>query len=362
MSDIVSSRADRWLFSAWLLFATVNVALMFVVPGRETVPFHFVWISLSIVYGLHPWSLRRTYSVLAVVCVVTGVALVRHVQNKVIGWEETTEVPLMSMVFLAMVWHVRRRVAAEQEARQRAESEHRIREEQRRFVRLASHELRTPVTVARGYAELIRGEYAKPQVEEDVDIVLDELDKLGRITQRLLALAQLDEPSTLRTREVDLDALLNRTIKRWRATADRSWDIDTHAGTVMADPERLETALDSLLDNAVRYTDPGGSIGLRGYRDATTAVVQVSDDGIGIPDDEKAFAFEGFRSGAARGGTGMGLAIVRAVMTAHDGTASVLDTPDRGATITLTLPVASRTRLVAGTRREVPQPVDTRSR
>src|SRR5262249_61552836 len=89
-----SARADRLLFLGWAAFAAVNVVLMFAMPGKETVPFHFVWISLSLVYGLQPWSLTRTYAVLAAVGTVTGWALVHHVQNGVIGWEETTEVPL----------------------------------------------------------------------------------------------------------------------------------------------------------------------------------------------------------------------------------------------------------------------------
>jgi two-component system OmpR family sensor kinase len=342
MSDTRLSRAERWLFPAWVAFATLNVALMYVVPGRETIPFHFVWISLSLVYGLQPWPLTRTYLVLAVVCVVTGAALLKHVQNDVIGWEETTEVPLMSMVFLAMVLHVRRRVKAECDARALADSEHSIHEAQRRFVRLASHELRTPVTVARGYAELIRGEYGKPQVGEDVDIVLDELDKLGRITQRLLTLAQIDEPSTLRLSDVDLDALLQRTLKRWRVTADRCWELTATAGHVVADPERLETALDSLLDNAVRYTEPGGRIRLSGTRERSSAVITISDDGIGIPVDERAFAFESFRAGPRRGGTGIGLAIVKAVMAAHGGTATLIETPDASTTIRLSLPVPTQ--------------------
>jgi signal transduction histidine kinase len=132
------------------------MAMMFVLPGAETVPFHFIWISLALVYGVRPWPLRMTYAVLLVVCVTTGSALVLNVTRGYIGWEETTEVPLMSLLFLAMVWHVRRRAAAVRQARQHAGSERRMREAQRRFVRFASHELRTPVTVARGYTELIR--------------------------------------------------------------------------------------------------------------------------------------------------------------------------------------------------------------
>jgi signal transduction histidine kinase len=337
MWAIASSRADRWLFVGWLAFAAANVVLMFAMPGKETVPFHFVWISLSLVYGLQPWSLTRTYLVLAGVGVVTGAALVHHVQNDVIGWEETTEVPLMTMVFLAMVWHVRRRAAASAEARQMAESERRMRDAQRRFVRLASHELRTPLTVARGYTELIRNEHLHPQVGEDAAVVLDELDKLERIAARLLTLAKVEESSQLRPELLDLDALLQRTIKRWRPTAHRRWSIDSQAGTIVADPERLEAALDSLLENAVRYTADGGHIGLAARRDDPDVVIEVSDDGLGIPGDELPFIFESFRSGSVRGGTGMGLAIVAAVVHSHGGTVRAESRTD-GTTFVLRLP------------------------
>ena len=353
MSATALSRVDRWLFPAWVAFAAINIALMFVMPGKETVPFHFVWISLSIVYGLQPWPLRRTFVVLAAVCLVTGAALTRHVQNDVIGWEETTEVPLMTMVFLAMVWHVRRRVGAIAEARALAASERRVRDAQRRFVRLASHELRTPVTVARGYTELIRSEAAVPQIRDDAAIVVDELDKLERIAARLLTLAKINEGSPLRTAQVDLDLLLHRTIKRWRATANRRWWIDTNAGEIVADPERLEAALDSLLDNAIRYTEDGGSIGLSSRRNGRSVTVQVRDDGVGIPPDDLGFVFEAFRSGSVRGGTGMGLAIVKAVVDGHGGTVCAENMPDGGALFTMRLPVNRLAATATGRTREV---------
>jgi two-component system OmpR family sensor kinase len=343
MSVTASSRADRWLWWGWLIFAGVNTLAMFVFAGAETVPFHFVWISLSVVYGLQLWSSRRTYSVLAVVGVLTGSALMLHVHNEVIGWEETTEVPLMTLVFLAMVWHVRRRTKAEHRARQLAESEREMREAQRRFVRFASHELRTPMTVARGYAELIRDNATDDQTREDAIVVLEELETLNGIAGRLLTLARSEQSDLLRVQGVDVDSLLQRAVKRWRPAADRVWSIDTHTGVITADQERLEAALDCLLDNALRYTEDGGHIDLRSERRPAEAIIRVRDDGIGIPPEERQHVFESFRAGPVRPGTGMGLAIVRATMEAHGGSVAVQDARGGGCEFVLRVPTTRTT-------------------
>src|SRR5439155_951690 len=106
--------------------------------------------------------------------------------------DELTEVPLMAGMFVAMVWHARRRQAALQEVSRLAENEHRMLERERDFLRDASHELRTPVTVARGHADLIREAASDDQIARDAEIVLDELARLSRISERLLLLARAD--------------------------------------------------------------------------------------------------------------------------------------------------------------------------
>jgi len=336
MSDTALSPVNRWLFPAWLIFTAANTVAMFAVPGQETIPFHFIYISMALVYGLQPWPLARTYVILGVVAATTGVALAWHVKNGVIGWEETTEIPLMAVLFLVMVWHVRRRVAAIREARRYADSEH---EMQKRFVRFASHELRTPVTVGRGFAELIRDAQPGSQAAQDAIVVLEEFDNLERIAASLLTLARVDERATVKPAVVPLSPLLERTVTRWRPAADRDWRLSPTSAVVVADRQRLETAIDSLVENAVRYTEKGGRIGLAAYPDAESIVIEVRDDGPGIPDEELAYVFESFRSGASRGGTGIGLAIVKTIVEAHGGAVSVENLPGGGASFRLRLPV-----------------------
>ena len=97
--------------------------------------------------------MRWAVTACVVVAVVTGGPLTSHAEAGVIPFEEISEIPLMSLLFLVMVWHVRRRTAAVEEARRSADREQVATRMQQRFVRLASHELRTPITVARGYTE-----------------------------------------------------------------------------------------------------------------------------------------------------------------------------------------------------------------
>jgi len=245
----------------------------------------------------------------------------------------------MAVLFLVMVWHVRRRVAAIREARRYADSEHEMREMQKRFVRFASHELRTPVTVGRGFAELIRDAQPGSQAAQDAIVVLEEFDNLERIAASLLTLARVDERATVKPAVVPLSPLLERTVTRWRPAADRDWRLSPTSAVVVADRQRLETAIDSLVENAVRYTEKGGRIGLAAYPEAGSVVIEVRDDGPGIPDEELAYVFESFRSGASRGGTGIGLAIVKTIVEAHGGAVSVENLPGGGASFRLRLPV-----------------------
>src|SRR3954453_10193223 len=194
MSDIASApeRWQRWLLPSWAVFATVNAVLMYRLAGAETIPFHFVWVSTAVFYGLRPFSLRLTWLTCGVVTIVTGVPLLMHASACAIGWEETSEIPLMALFFLLMVWHVRRRMAATAEACRMAAAERLGRQTQRRFVRLASHELRTPITVARGFTELLRESVNSAEADEDLDVVLEELDKLEGTVARLLRLARAE--------------------------------------------------------------------------------------------------------------------------------------------------------------------------
>jgi signal transduction histidine kinase len=352
MLAIASPAASRLLVAVWALTAIIWAALMYYVPGQETVPFHLIWIGLALVYGFTRWRPAGMLTALLLVTVVTGLILVHHASIGEIRWEETTEEPLMAGIFGVMVWHVHRRNQALAQVSQLAEAEHRRLELHQMFVRLASHELRTPITVARGYTEMVRATHSDPATVEDIAIVLDELDKLARITERLVTLMQIETPHPLRP--VDLDAELLRILHRWEPTADRSWSVRTRVGQVAVNSERLEAAIDCLIENAVKFTGPGDRIELIGRRDGTAWIVEVRDAGVGMT-RELATSLLTLPPQRTATGTGLGLAIVRAVAEALHGRLSIDSSPGRGAAVEIRIPAPAASQLDA-------EPVDLPTR
>jgi signal transduction histidine kinase len=331
---------------AWVGFAALNVLVIVWLAEFETIPFHFVWVSLTIVYGYRVWSGRTTAGVLIAVSAITGGALAFAVSRSGGGYDELAEVPLMAAMFVAMVWHARRRHAAIEDARRMAETEHRLLERQRRFVRDASHELRTPITIALGHAELLRASLTDPQAARDAHVVLDELGRLARLSERLLLLASVEDADLLSIRRIDPGSLVEETLRRWEPTAPRGWQLQLRLdpGTsVPADADRLRDALDALVENAVKATSDGQMISLGAFARGSDVVLEVADRGTGMDPERIPSLFERFgRADAPRsreaGGTGLGLSIVGAIAKAHGGLVEAQSELGRGTTIRVVLP------------------------
>jgi signal transduction histidine kinase len=331
----------RWPEVAWAAFAIANFVAMALWPGWETIPFHFVFISLTLLFGFRVWRPAPTYLTLLAVVTVTGALILSDAFSGDQLWGELFEVPLMSAMFLAMVWHARRRQDAlrivERQATQRAS----LLQRQERFLHDASHELRTPVTIARGHLEVHRR--TNGNAAPEIDVALDELQRIEQILARLLLLAKADQPDFVIAEEVDLEPYLEDVFMRWSEVAPRAWNLGSLvAGRLTVDPEGLRAALDALLENAVKYTENGDAIELRSRASGEDVVIEVADGGEGVPREAFAQIFDRFaRADAARtrakGGVGLGLAIVDAIAKAHGGRCTVRNA-ESGATFALRLP------------------------
>ncbi len=217
----------------------------------------------------------------------------------------------------------------------------------RQFIADASHELRTPVTTIRGYAELHRqGALEDPdELAQAMRRTEDEARRMADLVDDLLLLARLDQGRMLERRPVDLGVLAIDAASDARAVApDRSVRATIQEAVVVeGDEHRLRQVLANLVRNALVHTPSSATINVTVARDGERAVVEVSDDGPGMTADQAERAFERFYRadpGRARdrGGSGLGLSIVQAVVAAHGGTASVSSAPGAGTTIRVELP------------------------
>jgi signal transduction histidine kinase len=349
---IESPRADGfgwpprrlWLDLVWVGFALANLVAMALAPKWETVPFHFIWVSLTVLYGYRVWGPRVTAGLLTAVVVSTGTLLVHDVVQHAQPADELVEVPLMGAMFLAMVWHAQRRRSAMEDLRQVSDANLRLLHRERQFIQDASHELRTPITVALGHAELVERASREPELAEDARIVVDELQRLRRLADRLLLLATSEDPDFLSRSPVHVEQLLAAILQRWAPIA-RRWRLDPiEPATVVGDADRLELALDALVENAVKHTVPGDEIRLGAQRQGDLVAIVVADSGTGMPADQLEGIFARFaRLDESRsrdlGGVGLGLTIVKAIAQAHGGSVAVRSRPGGGSVFDLLLPL-----------------------
>jgi signal transduction histidine kinase len=209
------------------------------------------------------------------------------------------------------------------------------------FVREAAHTLRTPLAVAESHARFVLGalEPGTP-AHADALVVLDELGRAARISDQLLLLGAT-HAQALELEPVDLDALVRTVARRWSAASGREIAVDAGgAGAVPADAQRLRHALDALVENALKATGPRDRITIGAHEAGGGAHLTVSDTGHGIAPEDLDRIFERFaRGGASRRGrgTGLGLAVVRAIARAHGGDATVQSELGHGTTFTLRL-------------------------
>lgn len=227
-------------------------------------------------------------------------------------------------------------------------------EHQRRFTADASHELRSPLSRLRSEVEVtLRRPRAAPEYEAVLRSALEEVERLSRLSEELLALARLDagegaEPSQV---PVPLAPLVEEELKRLEAEAGErrlAVVLEGHPGlAVQGTPEALlRLVVANLLHNAVKFSPPGGRVTVTVAPEGAQGILAVSDTGPGIPPEDLPRVFDRFyRASASRSpdvpGVGLGLAIARAIVEAHGGRIAVQSTPGGGATFTVRLPLVA---------------------
>jgi signal transduction histidine kinase len=194
---------------------------------------------------------------------------------------------------------------------------------QRRLVADASHELRTPLTSLTTNLELLAERPDDPGAQALVAAALAEAGELRMLINDLVELAR-DGQASFHVEDVRLDLVAERVAARAAGRAPGlTWELDCQPTLVRGDPDALERAIGNLVDNALKWSPPGGRIRIS----AVGGTVEVSDEGPGIPADDLPYVFDRFyRSAKARAlpGSGLGLAIVRRIADMHDGTVEAI--------------------------------------
>lgn len=220
------------------------------------------------------------------------------------------------------------------------------------FLQLASHELRGPVGIIRGYLEMIsHGTFGQPPdaMQPALSVIDAKADQLSRLVSQMLETARLeaDEPVTA-PRPIDVAELVRSAVDSVAAVSSQKYRFvveNADVGSAFADPDQVSTILTNLLDNAVRYSPEGSEIRARLEQHDGTVSVVVSDAGIGIAPEDVGRLFKSFSrvvtaENAHIAGTGLGLYISRKLAVVNGGDLAVSSSPGAGSTFTLSLPVA----------------------
>ncbi|MED4581460.1 ATP-binding protein [Brevibacillus choshinensis] len=274
------------------------------------------------------------------------------------GQEVTEDIPLQGRIWtLVMVpvndrEQIRGAVAALRDMTQ----ERKLDKMRNDFVANVSHELRTPLSMLQGYSEAIVDDIVTTPEEhkELAQIIYDESVRMTKLVNELLSLARMEAGHVELFREtLELRPYMERIQRKFTNLARERdiqllLEISTSHSTVNIDPDRMEQVLTNLIDNALRHTPSKGSVTIRARGDKTL-LLEISDTGSGIPQEDLPFVFERFykadkaRTRGRVGGTGLGLAIAKNLVEAHGGTISVQSKVGEGTTFTIALMLQTKT-------------------
>jgi signal transduction histidine kinase len=315
------------------------------VPSRAELALHAAFLSLIAVYGVRRWNARLAVGALVAVALLTiGAATVNAARGASTD-AELYEIPFAVVIFAAMVWQVEGRERALAAAAALAAERTELLERERGQIADASHELATPIQIARGHVELLRrSRDASPaEVEDTCGIVLEELDRIERVARQLVRLEQLDLPAPADA-HTDVDDLLDGVERRWtRVSGGRVVVERAVGGEVAALPADLDALVDALVDNALRHGTEATTVTVRAAAGADGVDLVVADDGAGIAPEHLPHLFDRYwrpdpSRARATGGAGLGLALVRATARRYGGDVEVRSTRATGTAFHVRLP------------------------
>jgi two-component system OmpR family sensor kinase len=291
-------------------------------------------------YAVVHRSLRPLAEVERTAAAIAGGELDRRVPQR----DPRTEVGRLSLALNGMLAQIQRAVASSDASADQARGSE---ERMRRFITDASHELRTPLTTIRGFAELYRQGAAR-DIEMLMSRIESESRRMGVLVEDLLLLARLDAQRPLDRRRVDLLALAADAVHDAQSIApQREITMEVFDGPgipeVVGDEPRLRQVVGNLVANALQHTPERARITVRVGTTQSYAILEVTDEGPGMNQQDAHRAFERFyRTDSSRtrtsGGTGLGLSIVDSLVHAHGGTVSVTTAPGQGCRFRVSLP------------------------
>jgi signal transduction histidine kinase len=342
-----ATRRPGLLDPGWLVIWILGLVAIVLFSHWAVIPLSLIWITFAVLYSIRLPETGPALCVATAVTVTTSAAIGLAISRGAQPADELVEIPMLAAMFGLLIWHGHRRLAAEAERADRNEQSAQLMAAERSLLQDASHQLKTPITVALGHAELLARSLTGGQDRRDVQVIVAELNRLRRLSERMLLLAASQNPDFLHGEPMALESFAAETLRRWQPTADRQWELGRlDEVTVWADRERLELAVDALLENAGQHTEPRDVIKLSVLHDQPSGTVRltIEDSGSGIAPGDVAHIFDRFVTGSTRTGhrgTGLGLALATAIARVHGGDIQVRSVQGEGSRFDLLLPVTA---------------------
>lgn len=237
-----------------------------------------------------------------------------------------------------------------------------------RFIQMATHDLRNPLNIILGYAVLLEDVEVSERDAEFVRQAAHELqrstDKMRTLVTDMLDLARLEVRAQLTKTPISVTTFLERSLVGFQTLANQKQIVlkcipPAEDITVLGDVDRIERVIDNLLSNAIKYTPPGGHVEVTALANSEQVTIQVSDTGLGIPEEEMPRLFEAFFRSASPEhlkieGTGLGLSIVKSIVEQHGGQVSATSQFGKGSTFSFTLPLLAQDTVRSDAERLIP--------